>query len=313
MSKVKRTPAVGQCDLDYTFEPSEVAKGMDEALRGDGEAAVQGMSRCNVLGHSLEAEVHYLRDVVGVLCNELSREVQERNKVVSQYTKFNSIMSHFRQDTDLTYSYKQRIRQLEQQLASSMTHDGLPNPRTGATGFSVEIPIPNSPLPQDPHPVVSELTAITNTLKERADQLQADALKLRSDKFALLGDKGLLLKRIRQLETKVIATNHANAHYRRAAAKKATIPPRSEGGTPRPPTRPPSGRLLNVGGVEMEPEVVAWLKEMYAALSAEEKAEPPKAAVSDSTSTQTSKGESTFAKFVQESRERKGRGQAAKP
>eukprot|EP01065_Artemidia_motanka_P013171 TRINITY_DN17265_c0_g1_i1.p1 TRINITY_DN17265_c0_g1~~TRINITY_DN17265_c0_g1_i1.p1 ORF type:complete len:397 (+),score=82.71 TRINITY_DN17265_c0_g1_i1:64-1191(+) len=240
-------PALGS-ELDFDTPVPEHPES-DDAER---VAAAEGLSG---------AENGFLRDVVSALCSELTQEIHQRGHLTGELAKFNSTAAAFREDADVTLALRERIREL-QSLRSL-----------------------GAPVPVDPQPLVTDCTALNVALKEQCDRLRASSLKLRADKFALLTDKGLLLDRVRGLEARAVVSAQNSSHYRhslaRAQKQRSALlvgqrPGSASPSAPSPLARPPSvpkpskeAGLVSVGGVDMEPEVVEWLREMYNVLSTE--------------------------------------------
>eukprot|EP01062_Namystynia_karyoxenos_P081365 TRINITY_DN8933_c0_g2_i1.p1 TRINITY_DN8933_c0_g2~~TRINITY_DN8933_c0_g2_i1.p1 ORF type:complete len:440 (+),score=119.64 TRINITY_DN8933_c0_g2_i1:110-1321(+) len=226
---------------------------------GGGDAPEQ--ERPEAAGALAAAEHSFLREVVATLCAELNDEVRDRGHLSAQLARYNDAAGAFRAEHNATHALRERLRELQSKAGLGPT-----------------------PPPADPQPLVSECTALNVTLKEQCDRLKASSLKLRADKYALLADKGLLLDRVRALEARAVAAAQVTGHYRhsltraqkQASALLASRPPSAASPPPRqiarsatasPSPRPQQRGMVNVGGQEMELEVVEWLKRMYQLLS----------------------------------------------
>ena len=195
------------------------------------------------IGNSVVAEQQILREVATTLSNELVKEIQERSQEsISTRVTISTEAEASRRENEMTFALQKYIK--TNQLPSVKDESQLRS-------------------------TVSELRSVNTLLKERSDRLEANSLKLSSDKFSLMADRQQLLQHVRQLESKIINLNHANGFYRKVHRPSSRSTSRQQQ-TPHMSVSP-IPRTISVGGVQMEPEVVEWLKEMYVTLENEEK------------------------------------------
>ncbi|KAJ9467716.1 hypothetical protein DIPPA_15598 [Diplonema papillatum] len=235
-------------------------------------------------GKRVVEEQAFLRKIVTTLGVELSREIQEKSELMtSRQAALNDIAQRAREESEVLRSLRER-----------------------ASSFGVP---PKGDL-YDDEQKWSDLAHTNVLLKEGQDRLTADVLKLSSDKYTLMSERSALLHRIGELEGQVSDLNATNARYRRLARPpklsaliatsreiaqkhgtnyKQVSPAAYEASSSKQPKR-----TLTVGGMEMEPEVVEWLKEMYVTLGASPGPEPAE----DAVLRQSPAEKSEFSEFV---------------
>eukprot|EP01006_Ploeotia_vitrea_P022599 TRINITY_DN54999_c0_g1_i1.p1 TRINITY_DN54999_c0_g1~~TRINITY_DN54999_c0_g1_i1.p1 ORF type:complete len:267 (+),score=30.37 TRINITY_DN54999_c0_g1_i1:37-837(+) len=143
----------------------------------------------------------------------------------------------------------------------------------------------NATLGIDALPVDSELQNAMRTgetisvreatvLREENTKLKAENMRLTSERVALTGENKILLAKLKDMEQRLLSLSETNSRLKHQIGKLVDKQTRMQHALPAQKRQPKT--TLTVGGIEMEEEVVNWLKEMYLTLLEEgEIPEPP--------------------------------------
>ncbi len=190
-------------------------------------------------------ELFHLRSLVSALSAQLLEERNDKRVFLSQVNQFNTVVRSYRNENNVLQVYKERIKQLQRTEGNSLPDSAHHQHRPAS--------------PKKANEAANELARLTCTMKDKMDRARAENVKLSADKMALLGDKGLLLDRVRVMEMQLGVLAESSGHAQREVAKLRATSPRA----PATSGKVDTSDVVMVGGVAMERDVVNWLKEMY--------------------------------------------------
>lgn len=201
-------------------------------------------------------ETTRLRALCSRLSEQLEVELRAKSSVLAQQTRLAQMLEELRLERDLSEVLRQRLTEITKQPAPE--------------GKPLQLPIRHQT-----QEVASELGRIAAIMKDKYDRSQAECLKLKSDKAALLAENALLFEKANLLQEQLYSLSQSASMNIRQLAKErinnaqalisAKDPLERRTMTPNP-TNVFSGSRLPSSG-QIEPEMAVWLKDMYVTLS----------------------------------------------